>query len=187
MSERSMSTPLHRLTAGVFVRMTAISIALTATILLATFGPEGLGRRAVALAKASGPHAPRLDLLAHASLAIQLHVLAVIAALIIGLVLLAGVKGTRQHRTLGWGWVAFMGVGATASLFIRQTGHGGLSLLHLFTALTFVSLPVGVIAARRHNVRLHGRTMTGLFTGGLIVAGATAFLPGRLMWRMFFG
>ena len=29
--------------------------------------------------------------------------------------------------------------------------------------------------------------MAGLFLGGLIVAGLLAFIPGRLMWRLFFG
>jgi uncharacterized membrane protein len=29
--------------------------------------------------------------------------------------------------------------------------------------------------------------MTGLFVGGLLIAGAFAFLPGRLMWQIVFG
>jgi uncharacterized membrane protein len=29
--------------------------------------------------------------------------------------------------------------------------------------------------------------MTGLFVGGLLIAGVFAFLPGRLMWRVVFG
>jgi uncharacterized membrane protein len=29
--------------------------------------------------------------------------------------------------------------------------------------------------------------MTGNFLGGLIIAGAFTFAPGRLMWRVFFG
>ena len=29
--------------------------------------------------------------------------------------------------------------------------------------------------------------MTSMFVGGLIVAGAFTFLPGRLMWAVFFG
>ena len=29
--------------------------------------------------------------------------------------------------------------------------------------------------------------MTSLFWGASIVAGAFTFLPGRLMWRLFFG
>jgi uncharacterized membrane protein len=29
--------------------------------------------------------------------------------------------------------------------------------------------------------------MTGLFIGGLVIAGAFTFAPGRLMFRVFFG
>ena len=29
--------------------------------------------------------------------------------------------------------------------------------------------------------------MTGMFVGGLVVAGLLTFLPGRLMWAIFFG
>ena len=46
---------------------------------------------------------------------------------------------------------------------------------------------MAVYAARRHRVASHRRTMTGLFVGGLLVAGGLTFLPGRLMWRVVFG
>jgi uncharacterized membrane protein len=29
--------------------------------------------------------------------------------------------------------------------------------------------------------------MTGLYFGALVLAGLIAFMPGRLMWRVFFG
>ncbi len=29
--------------------------------------------------------------------------------------------------------------------------------------------------------------MTGLYFGALVIAGLLTFLPGRLMWRVFFG
>jgi uncharacterized membrane protein len=28
--------------------------------------------------------------------------------------------------------------------------------------------------------------MTGMFMGGLVIAGLFSFLPGRLMWHLFF-
>ena len=43
-----------------------------------------------------------------------------------------------------------------------------------------------VFMARRHNVRAHSRMMTGVFVGGLIVAGLFAFMPGRLLFSVFF-
>ena len=33
----------------------------------------------------------------------------------------------------------------------------------------------------------HKVLMTLLFYGSLLVSGALAFLPGRVMWRLFFG
>jgi uncharacterized membrane protein len=111
----------------------------------------------------------------------------VLMALAIGIVLLAGVKGSRLHRALGWTWVLAMFTGAASSLFIRMLNHGHLSLIHLLSGWTIVALPMAVAAARAHKVRVHARFMTGLFTGGLILAGLLAFLPGRLMWNLILG
>ncbi|GAA0204930.1 hypothetical protein GCM10010203_65650 [Actinomadura yumaensis] len=135
------------------------------------------------------PHAPKLDLLAAAPTAIQVHVAAALTALAIGIVLLIGVKGTRLHRTLGWAWVAAMGTTAISSFFIHAINPGGpagLSLIHLLSGWTVVGLPMAVYAARRHRVQAHRRAMTSMFVGGLIVAGLLTFLPGRLMWAVFF-
>jgi uncharacterized membrane protein len=46
---------------------------------------------------------------------------------------------------------------------------------------------MGIWRVRTGNIRAHGRTMAALFVGGLIIAGAFTFLPGRLMWAVFFG
>ena len=133
------------------------------------------------------PHAPRLDLLARAAPAVQLHLASVAVALGVGVVLLIGVKGTRMHRLLGWAWVLAMAVAAVSSLFIRIIAHGRFSAIHLLAGWTIVALPMAVAAARRHRVALHARFMTGLFVGGLLLAGLLAFIPGRLMWRVFVG
>jgi uncharacterized membrane protein len=133
------------------------------------------------------PHAPELWRIGTASPAIQWHMVGVAAALVVGLILLAGVKGRTMHRVLGWTWVVAMGLVAVSSLFIRMVNHGQLSWLHLFTGWTLIALPMGVAFARTHRVRLHARTMTGLFVGGLVVAGLFTVVPGRLMWQVFFG
>lgn len=133
--------------------------------------------------------APDFSLLAAAPSAIQIHVAAALTALAIGIVLLAGIKGTRLHRALGWTWVLAMGTTAVSSFFIHAINPGGpagLSLIHLLSGWTLVGLPMAVYAARRHRVQTHRRAMTGMFVGGLIVAGALTFLPGRLMWAIFF-
>ena len=118
---------------------------------------------------------------------IQVHLAAALVALAIGVILLAGVKGTRGHRVLGWTWVLAMATTAISSFFIQQINPGGLSLIHALSGWTLVGLPMAVHAARRHRVEAHRRAMTGMFVGGLVVAGLLTFLPGRLMWAVFFG
>jgi len=136
---------------------------------------------------AAGGHAPDWGRLARQPLEIQLHIAGALFALLIGTVLLVGIKGTAVHRGLGWAWVLAMTVTAISSLFIRQINGGALSLIHLLSGWTLIGLPMGVWAVRRGRIRAHARHMTGLFIGALIVAGAFAFVPGRLMWSLFFG
>lgn len=133
------------------------------------------------------PHFPNLSLLLEAPLAIRIHVLGAISALVIGTVLLIGVKGTRVHRTLGWSWVVAMGATAVSSFFIHRINPDGFSFIHLISGWSVIALPMAVHAARKHRVKAHRRGMVGLFVGGLLVAGALSFLPGRLMWQLAFG
>ncbi len=133
--------------------------------------------------------APDFGLLAAAPTAIQIHVAAALTALAIGIVLLAGIKGTRLHRAPAIITAALECAAAVSSFFIHTInpdGPAGLSFIHLISGWTVVSLPMAVHAARRHRVQAHRRAMTGMFVGGLIVAGALTFLPGRLMWAIFF-
>tara|TARA_R110002051_G_scaffold115308_1_gene188378 strand:- start:1169 stop:1801 length:633 start_codon:yes stop_codon:yes gene_type:complete len=133
------------------------------------------------------PHAPDMALLLAQPLTVQLHIAAALTALLIGLVLLAGTKGNTLHRTLGWIWVVAMMTTAVSSFFIRTINPGALSWIHLISGWTVIALPMAVHAARRHRVAAHRQGMTGLFVGGLLIAGALTFLPGRLMWRVVFG
>ena len=133
------------------------------------------------------PHWPDLGLLARQPFQIQLHIAAALTALLLGTVQLIGVKGTTAHRIIGWTWVIAMAITAVSSLFIRQINPGSFSFIHLLSGWTIIGLPMAVYAARKHRVLAHRRAMTGMFVGGLIVAGALTFLPGRLMWGVFFG
>ena len=139
------------------------------------------------LAHFAHPHAPNFALLAHVPLVILIHLGFAVLAFGIGAVQIIGPKGTLMHRILGWTWVVMMLTVAISSLFIHIINPAGFSLIHLLSVLTLIMLPVGVYAARRHRVDLHGRTMTRLYVGALILAGIFTFFPGRLMWQMFFG
>ncbi|MDG2521072.1 DUF2306 domain-containing protein [Caulobacter segnis] len=169
------------------IRTAVIAIGVTVAVTWLAMGD----RAAMFLRHVSelnwAPHLPDLSLLARASLAIQIHVAAVTVALVIGGAVLTGIKGDTKHRVLGWTWVVAMAAAAISSLFISSIRPGHFSFLHLFAGWTLVALPFAVAMARKHKVRIHGRMMTGLFVGGLVIAGITAFLPGRLMWAVVFG
>jgi uncharacterized membrane protein len=133
------------------------------------------------------PHMPNLALIAAAPPVIQLHIAGAMTAFVIGCVLLAGVKGTGLHKRLGWTWVIAMALTAISSLFIKTLHPGHFSFIHLLSGWTLIALPMAIFAVKRRNVRLHRRAMTGMFVGGLLIAGLFTFIPGRLMWNVFLG
>ena len=139
------------------------------------------------LAYFAHPHAPNLALLAHVSPVIVVHLVFAVMAFAIGLIQLLGPKGTLPHRILGWTWVVMMMTVAISSFFIHVINPSGFSLIHLLSAYVVCMLPLGVYAAKRHNIDLHRRIMRNTFIGGLLVAGVFTFFPGRLIWQMFFG
>jgi uncharacterized membrane protein len=115
---------------------------------------------------------------------IQAHVAGALSSFLLGTIIMLQPKGSRMHRQLGWAWVVTMGAAAVASIFIQ--GEGQFSWIHGFTAVTLIVLPIGVALARAHKARLHARFMTALFLGGMLGAGIFTFLPGRMMWELFF-
>jgi uncharacterized membrane protein len=133
------------------------------------------------------PHWPNLALLAPQPFAIKFHLATILAAFAIGCVLMAGVKGDSLHRALGWAWVTLMVTSAASSFFIHAINPHGLSFIHALSAWVVVAAPFGLYLARRHQVHAHRRMMTGLFLFGLGVSSAFTFLPGRLMFQIFFG
>lgn len=133
------------------------------------------------------PHAPDFSRIVAAPLVVKIHLTSALTALMIGIVLMMRVKGTGLHKLLGWTWVLAMGTTAVSSLFIREINHGAFSFIHLLSGWTIVGLPGAVYAIKRGKVATHRRAMTGMFTGGLILAGLFAFIPGRLLWTVFLG
>jgi uncharacterized membrane protein len=119
---------------------------------------------------------------------IPLHAIAAMAAFVLGVVQLAAPKGTLPHRTLGWIWVLLTAVVAASSFWIHQIRLvGPWSPIHLLSIFTLVMLPLGVWRAHRHDVNAHRRTMIGIFTGALVIAGLFTFVPGRIMHAVLFG
>ncbi|WP_298261393.1 DUF2306 domain-containing protein [Bradyrhizobium sp.] len=128
--------------------------------------------------------APLLD----AEPAIPLHAMAAMAAFVLGVIQLAGSKGTLPHRTVGWIWVLLMLAVALSSFWIHRIKlWGPWSPIHLLSIFTLTMLPLGVWYAHRHRVVDHRRVMIGIFSGALVVAGLFTLLPGRIMHMVVFG
>lgn len=130
---------------------------------------------------------PNYALVMQASPVIQLHLAAALIGFGLGVVMLNSRKGRTFHRTAGWVWAVAMTVVVISSFFIHEIFPGHFSYIHLLSGYTAVTLPIALVAAKRHNVKLHRRNMVGMFFGGMIIAGGFTFLPGRLIGRMFFG
>ncbi|HRP12445.1 MAG TPA: DUF2306 domain-containing protein [Terricaulis sp.] len=112
---------------------------------------------------------------------VQFHIYTAVAALLIGPVQFAMPKGTRTHRAVGWVWAACMGATAIATLFIRDMRDGAFSPIHLFSLMALIGLPWALWLARTGQREGHVWAMVGLYIG-LVISGATALAPGRVMW-----
>ncbi len=126
---------------------------------------------------------------------IQVHAFAAMAALALGMMQLAMPKGTLPHKTIGLVWIVLMTIITVSSALIQHPVEAGdpfwkrLSPIHAFTILTAFGLISGVLILLRGGpgMRAHSRPFISIFIGGLVVAGALAFLPGRIMHRVVFG
>jgi uncharacterized membrane protein len=183
MADQGVSTAPN---AGPIILRVAIGTLVAVGFVVFIGGARGLAVIADMLGR-SHLHAPNLRLIAQAPLAIQIHLATVGAALILATGQMIGPKGRTAHRVLGWTLAGLLLITAVTSLFIRNPQGGYLNPFQLFSAWTLISVPWAVWAARRHNVRRHAAIMTGLYFGGMVLSGALTFLPGRLMWRVFFG
>jgi uncharacterized membrane protein len=132
-------------------------------------------------------HGLDLELLGRTSPVILVHLAFGVLALAVGGILLAGRKGARMHRVLGWAWVLAVGTVALTSLFIKTLNPGHFSMIHLLSGYVIIALPFAVSAARRHDVQRHRRYMTGMYLGGFALNLIFVLLPGRLVWNLFLG
>lgn len=136
-----------------------------------------------------------LDPLLESTWVIQAHAFAAMAAFFLGVVQLTAPKGTLPHRTLGALWVLLMAAVTASSVFIRPSLDPSLpvwrwfSWIHIFTVVTAVGIVGGVhhLAKGGPTLKKHKGPFIGVFIGGLIIAGALAFLPGRIMHEVAFG
>jgi uncharacterized membrane protein len=115
-----------------------------------------------------------------------IHLAAVVPAVAIGVAQLFMTKGTRLHKVMGWAWVSAMLVAVIASFWIMEIRKGaGLSVIHLLSAWTLVSISLAIWYIRRGNVRAHKGFMLGTLAG-LAGAGLGALAPGRFLAKFLF-
>jgi len=125
--------------------------------------------------------------LIEASLPIKVHFFTVVPAFFIGTwMIFLSTKGAPVHRAMGYAYFGLMGTTAFAAFFIRSS-TGGFSFIHLFIPLTAWAIFSAYRAIKRGDVQGHRYSMYGLYVGGLMIAGALTFLPGRRMHEVFFG
>lgn len=119
------------------------------------------------------------------------HLATVLPAVLLGTFLLFARKGTPLHKLSGKLYMTLMLFTATVTLFMpavvgpQVIGHFG--FIHLFSLLTFFAVFSALTAIRAGNVRRHAQAMVGLYIGGILVAGAFALMPGRMLHVWLFG
>lgn len=158
------------------------------TIILVALGIYALVSWMILNSADNPPIRFRLDAtrLVEASLVLKLHVGGALTAFGTGTALMMGVKGRDLHKRLGYTWVVAMAVTAISSFFLTGLNGNQFSWIHGLSAWTLIGLPMGIAAARRKDIKKHRKDMTNMFTGGMLVAGLFTFLPGRMMWSIFF-
>jgi uncharacterized membrane protein len=128
-----------------------------------------------------------LEPLFNAPIAIQIHVLAVTPAALLGAYILIRQKGTPWHRLLGKIWLGLMVLAALSSFFIHRLDmFHGFSPIHLLSVYVLIGSWRAIVAARSHDIRTHKRIVTSLYLGGIIGAGLFTLLPGRIMNKVIF-
>lgn len=120
-------------------------------------------------------------------LAVQIHIVTALSALVLGIAMFARRKGTPSHKIIGKLFLALMLIAATSAIFIRYLNDGSFSWIHIFVPVTVFAAWETVHHIRKGNLRGHKRAVKGLFFGALLIPGFFSFLPGRTMWVMVFG
>ncbi len=120
-----------------------------------------------------------------------LHLATVVPAFAIGALQLFRRKGTPSHKLLGRIYMLLMLATGLVTLVMpaevgpRFLNHFG--FIHAFSFLALFNVPAAYLAIRRGNIKVHRRLMLGLYLGGILIAGAFAFSPGRMLHTWLFG
>lgn len=128
-----------------------------------------------------------LEPITHAPIAVQIHLVTALAALVFGTLMWIRPKGTRSHKLMGRLFVMMMVTTAFSAIFIRLINRGQFSFIHLFVPLTFYASIECIWAIRNGKIKKHVKSVKGLYFGALFIPAFFSFMPGRIMHMMFFG
>jgi uncharacterized membrane protein len=128
-----------------------------------------------------------MDLLFLAARPIPSHVLMALLAAVIGGVQLISVKGTPQHKALGYIWVSLTMYVSISSFFISKIQlSGAYSPIHFLSAWTVLTLYTGIFFARVDKIKAHQLNMQLLYDLAPILTALFTLLPNRVMGQIFF-
>jgi uncharacterized membrane protein len=184
MTATTFPTPSQLIRRGVVIAAVSAVVILFVLWKAGGSNPHYLGNMLAPWLHAR-PHGPDMALLSRQSPVILFHLAVAVSALTLGTVQLLARKGTLPHRVLGRIWLFIMASIAISGFFIQSAGH--FSLIHIFSVVTLIIIPVIVWQARKGNIASHANWAMGLFIAALLVSGILAFMPGRLLWNVFFG
>ncbi len=126
-----------------------------------------------------------LEPLYNANPIMHAHILLAVLSMILGAMQLCRKKGTKGHKFWGWLWVTLMaGVAITALLLPARETHT-IQLTKLLVVWLAIGLPLSIVAIKAGKILLHRAFMIGLYAGGLAIAAAFTFTPGRLLYKVF--
>lgn len=115
-------------------------------------------------------------------LLIAAHAFVALVALPLGAYqLLRRRRGDRQHVRVGRAWVFAMGFVVVSSFAIRDLRPGQLSLLHVLSVVTLVTVTLGVLHARRGNIGAHRGMMRGSWWGLVGAFTGAVAVPDRMI------
>ncbi|MDG1431611.1 MAG: DUF2306 domain-containing protein [Paracoccaceae bacterium] len=123
-----------------------------------------------------------------APLYIQIHATFALYALIVGPLAIYRKRRDILHKTIGYSWIISMVIVAISSFWISSFGViGPFSPIHLLSFWTLFVVFRAINFARIGKIVAHAEMLRWLYWGGLWVAFALNFLPGRMSNRIVFG
>jgi len=114
------------------------------------------------------------------------HLLTILVALALTPVMLLRRRGDGRHRWLGWVWSGALFLTALDSFLLHGPGSR-FSIIHILSIFTLIQVPIIVLSARRHDLKRHRRSVRGMVTGALLIAGFFTFPFDRMLGQWLLG